>query len=353
MTFRKKRLVILSSVAVLFCLLVLDLWIKKEEMFEAFGSQFLHAGKTDEYQEAHRDATAAAERQLTIDGQGVEEVHLAGHRGKISVRRAQASEIELRYTATAVGRNEASANEKANAVAVEEKLEGGRLTLTPSAESGAVSIDYVLSVPDGTRLRVESEDGSIDIRGTTGDAEVIAVRGKADVVGVVGHVSAKAAYGEAYFANIQGNVDLSNEYGSATIESVEGVVTFDSRSGDTFLSRIEGAVSGDANYGSVRFDEISGPVAVTGMDAALRLDRIRNDVRLDAESGQIRLILSEAEGYAVNATVVDGWIQAPPSLPVEADPTGPYGSRTQGVLGSGAWNVDVRAVSTDVVIHVK
>ncbi|WP_309122039.1 DUF4097 family beta strand repeat-containing protein [Paenibacillus sp.] len=353
MTFRKKRLVILSSVAVLFCLLVLDLWVKKEEMFEAFGSQFLHAAKTNAYDEAHRDVTVAAERQLTIDGQGVKEVLLAGDRGKISVRRAEASQIELRYTVTAVGRNEASAKERAEDAAVEEKVEAGRLTLTPSAESDAVTIDYVLSIPDGTKLRVESEDGSIDIRGTTGDVEVTSVRGKADVVDVVGQVSAKAVNGHAYLADVRGNVDLSNEYGSATIESVEGAVTLGSRSGDTYLSRIEGAVSGNVNGGSVRFDEISGPVAVTGTEAALRLERIRNDVRLDAESGQIRLILSEAEGYAVNATVIDGWIQAPPSLPVEADPAGTHEARAQGVVGSGAWNMDVRAVSTDVVIHVK
>ena len=45
--FRKKRTLLLLSVAVLFCLMIVDIWTSKAQPFERFGKPFVNERKTD------------------------------------------------------------------------------------------------------------------------------------------------------------------------------------------------------------------------------------------------------------------------------------------------------------------
>ncbi|MFK7692063.1 DUF4097 family beta strand repeat-containing protein [Paenibacillus sp. HJGM_3] len=358
MTFRKKRMALLASIAILVLVAVLDVWITKDALFEKFGRQFINEAKTEAYWQAKRGAEATAERQLDIDSQGIREVLLAGERSHMTVKRAPGRTIQLRYTVTANAAESDAAERKRDAVLIEKDIREGRLSLAATAEGrpvdpDSVSIDYELLLPDALKLRIESKSGSIRIQGVVADMDAASENGSLEIVDVAGAVSVRTSYGSLYMANIKGSVSLENLSSEAIAEGIQGAFGFESRSGRNDIAGVTGTVSGSAEKGSVRLNEIAGPVEMHGRAAKLQLSEIRNQIRVMSELGDLKLVLPEAVGYAVDAKVRSGRIRTHLPFPVEPRPDEGGGSQLKGVVGTGTWKVDVEAHSADIQIHTQ
>lgn len=355
MTFRIKKAALLSSTVILLVLSILDISIRKEAVFEGFGRQFLNERKTDAFVQAQRGAKTTSRQQLNIERQDVREVVLAGTRSHISVNRAPGPAIQLQYTVTAYAANADASNRVRESVHVAEEVDNGRLTLAASADGksidyDSVSIDYVLLIPDGMKLSLESGDGSVRIQGIKADVHATSDNGFMEIVDVTGNLSVKSSYGSLYMADITGSIGLENRSGEANIEDVQGPLDLNSQSAHNFISRISGKVTGAAKHGSIRLNEISGPVEVRSQTSDIRLNHIRNDIQVTSVSGDIQLLLPEAEGYALHAAVAGGDIQTHLPYPIEK---GRGESRMSGVLGDGTWNVEVEATSANIMIYAK
>lgn len=358
MTFRKKRMALLASIAILVLVAVLDVWITKDALFEKFGRQFINEAKTEAYWQAKRGAEATAERQLDIDSQGIREVLLAGERSHMTVKRASGRAIQLRYTVTANAADSDAAERKRDAVLIEKDIREGRLSLAATADGrpvdpDSIEIEYELFLPDALKLRIESKSSSVRIQGLTADVEAASESGSLEIVDVAGAVSARTSYGSLYMANIKGSVSLENRSSEAIAEGIQGALGLDSRSGRNDIARVTGTVSGSAEHGTVRLYEISGPVELHSRAAKLQLNEIRNQIRVMSESGDLKLILPEAAGYAVEAKVRFGRIRTHLPFPVEPRPDVDGGSELKGVVGAGTWKVDIEAYSADIQIHTQ
>lgn len=358
MVFRKKRILLLSSVAVLLVLMILDITIKKEQLFESFGEPFFNEQRTDAFYQGHRQAKATSDRQLEFGRRELKEVQLAGVRGKIDVKRATGDTISLQYTVTATAADEEAANRRLEAVQVEEEIGEGRLTL--AAKSGdrpidydTVSIDYVLLVPDAMKLRIENEQGTIHIAGIRGDVDVDSYNGLTEIVDVTGNVKAVTTYGDLLMSGVAGSMDLENRYGDTDIEHSKGDVRLLSRSGYNHMSGIQGKIAVDSEAGSVHLRETAGQVEVVSRAAYVQLDDVRGDMKIKSDSGTVKLLLPEAEGYTLNAALTRS--DSRTSLPVSVVEEEQEGStkRLTGVIGDGTWEVDVEAESAEFVIHSK
>lgn len=374
MMFRRKRFILLSSVALLFALMIADIWVGREAMFEAFGEQFVNERRTEAMSEAfgrslangqgagepaRRGATAAVERELAIDMRGMAGVEIAGAGGAIAVERSAGAAVRLEYTVTAAANDAAEAQRKAEDVEVEQTAGGGYVTLSAKANgrpigNDAISVDYVLQVPDGVNVRIEEGAGDIRIRGIAGDVDAEFVGGYLEIADVRGRVAVDALHASVYLTGIAGNVDAVSRYGVTTIERTEGQVAFDSQFGDSYMYRIRGRVTGTANYGSVRLSEIEGSVQMDNRGADLQLERIRGDMDIASELGRTVLVLADAEeGYDLQVGVSQGDIHShlPHPVPIERNANGPREARMNGVVGNGVWAAKIEAARSDVVIH--
>ncbi|MCA0756297.1 DUF4097 domain-containing protein [Paenibacillus sp. N4] len=358
MVFRKKRILLLTSVAVLLVLMILDLTIKKEQLLESFSEPFFNEQRTDAFYLANRQAKATSERQLEIERRELKEVLLAGTGGKIAVERASGDTIRLHYTVTATGADEEAANRRLEAVKVEEEIGEGRLTLAAKSEdkpidNDAVSIDYVLQVPDGMKLRIDNEEGTVHIAGIRGDVDADSYGGLMEVADVTGNVKVAASYGDLLLSGITGSIDLENLYGEADIEQAKGDVTLMSRSGYTNMSGIEGKIAVDSENGSLHVRETTGQVEVAGRATAVQLEGIRGDMKITADSGYVKLILPQAEGYTLNAALTRSDIRTSLPVSVEREVQEDNMERLTGVIGAGSRKVDIKAESAELVIHSK
>ncbi|MBD2870330.1 DUF4097 family beta strand repeat-containing protein [Paenibacillus arenilitoris] len=358
MVFRKKRTILLASVAVLLLLSILDVAFRKEELFEAFGDQFLNNPRTEAYVKAHQEAEATAERQLEWKRQDLGDVKLTSARGRIAVKRSPDDTIRLHYTVAASAKDKETAERKLEAVKVEERTADGRLSLAATAngkpvDDGSVKLGYVLHIPGGMKLSLESENGFVTVDGVQGDVEIASYSDILELTGVSGYVAVDASYGSLYLSGIKGGLDYKNRYGEATIEDVEGAIALMSRTGYTHLTGIAGSIAADAESGSLHLRDTTGPVRIVGRGTALQLEQIQGDIDVSTDSGDATFILPEAEGYALSASAQNGAIRTSLPFPVEpaADDSGK--SLLEGVIGTGRWSIDVQAVSADIILHAK
>lgn len=358
MTFRKKKGLLLASVAALLLLAILDVTFRKEEVFEIFGLQFVNAAKTEAHGQAHPDVTAAASRQVQAEAQGVQAVDLSGTRGNMAVKRSEDSAIRLEYTVTAEGKDKETADRRLQAIQVKKELRDGTLHWITDANGKevdyrSVTIDYVLYVPDGLKLRLGNESGDVRIHGIRGDVEAGSDHGVLEVAGVTGNLSVEIGHGSLYVTEIAGNIDLSGRFAEVHMDRIKGDVVLDNEFGHTFITRLEGKVAGQAVQGSLHLRDSSGTVELDSRISDVVLDRVRGDIRVTSVSGGITVILAEAEGYRLDAAVQGGRIHSPLPTPVEQVREGEYTSRLQGSVGSGTWKVDVKARPGDITIHSK
>ncbi|SEM72443.1 DUF4097 family beta strand repeat-containing protein [Paenibacillus sp. OV219] len=353
--FRKKKKLLLASIAVLIVLMIADIWTKQfYQIFEQFGEQFVNEQKTYNYSKAHPDATADSKHELTVDRKSIEHVLLTGVEGDISVKRTPESVIRLQYTVTAKANDQNEANRKRDAVQVEKKVENGQLTFVTLVDgkpigSDSITTDYVLLIPDQLKLSVESEEGSILIDGIHGDVNVKSTHGLMDVSNTVGTVSVDTASENVYIDGITGDVHLVSHSSEVNLNRVAGNVTTDVHQGSIFLTQIKGDVTGVFESSPSYMREIAGSVKVEGQYSDIQMDQIRGAAQIVSHGGTTRLVLSKDVGYTLRASVDGGAIQS--NLPAKQEASDDNKVQLNRTIGNGTWPVDVDAESCTIIIH--
>ncbi|MNQ83046.1 hypothetical protein D3C85_981160 [compost metagenome] len=358
MSFRQKRSVLLASVALLFLFSILDISFLEEDVFERFGKQFVNEQKMDDYSGSKRAFTVTAHLQSEIKKQDIKEVLLASHRGKVTVKRSDTPNILLEYTVTTTGADAEGANRRRDAVKIEEEIQNGQLTLVTKAngkpiDPDYVSIDYVLSMPDGMKVAIQSEDGDVRISGTNGNVSATSTNGLMEIVDVKGNLSVKSTYGNLYVADIMGDVELESSRSSkVTIDHTQGNLVLNNHSSNTYLTDVTGKISGKAQYGTVYFREIKGLVDVKGIGSDLQFDHMQGDTRIVSESGgNLTFILPKDEGYTVDAAVSQGRIRTLLPLPVQKVIDNENETHMSGIIGKGTRKVDIKMKSGDLIVQ--
>jgi hypothetical protein len=162
------------------------------------------------------------------------------------------------------------------------------------------SVDVRVELPTGSRLTVQSNYGSVRIRGAVGASRIT------------------AKYGNVT-ADEVGDLVLSTPYGTAEITTVAGTLDATAGHGHVRVGRVTGAAQLRGAHGTMELGE-----AVGAVDAAtsgpLTIDRALADVRARSAHGAIRVrsaeggVLHLENGYAeVEVGVPSGvaaWVDA-------------------------------------------
>ncbi|WNR46479.1 DUF4097 family beta strand repeat-containing protein [Paenibacillus roseipurpureus] len=358
MSFRQKRIVLLSTVGLLFLLSILDITFRKEEVFEAFSKQFVNEEKMDAYLGARRAVTATVEHQAEINLPELKEVMLASQVGKVSVQRSESSAIRVKYTVTATASDTEAANRKRDAVKVDQQVQNGQLTLVTGAngkpiDPDDISIDYVLSIPDAMKVTIQNENGAVRISGVRAGITASSVNGIMEIVDVKGELHVKSSYGSLYLADITGNINLVNRSSQVNVHHTQGDLVLDHQSGHTNLTSLTGKITGNAEYGSMLFRELKGSIDVTGRSTDMQFDQLQGDTRVVSNAGgQLTFILAKDEGYTLDAAVNGGRILSLLTLPIQKVKDSEYESHMNGVVGNGTRKIEAKVKSGDITFQV-
>lgn len=172
------------------------------------------------------------------------------------------------------------------------RVEGETLILD-NCNHADCSVDYALTVPEGTSITGEVGSGDVEVDG-------------------LAKVNFQTHSGDATIRNVKGAVNVGAGSGTVTVSDVGDTVAISASSGDVNVNNVAGGVTAKANSGDVTATGISGPVQV------------------DADSGDISVQLTSAQN--VTAHTGSGGVDI-------SVPNGPYQVRTDS--GSGDVNSSV------------
>ncbi|ASU82366.1 hypothetical protein CDO52_05785 [Nocardiopsis gilva YIM 90087] len=146
---------------------------------------------------------------------------------------------------------------------------------------GYCGVDYVIGVPEGTTVSVESMSGEIDAMSVAGDLKLKTTSGGIEAEGVRGDVTAASASGDIEAEGVEGNIDLQTSSGgieasgsgdSARAESTSGTVELSDFSAKSVEAR---STSGGVEVGGgFETADVSSTSGLVEIDTATPFKRI-------------------------------------------------------------------------------
>ncbi len=195
---------------------------------------------------------------------------------------------------------------------------------------------YDVSVPRGTRLKLQAASGSVTASGSQGEISATTVSGVIDVSGGRRDVTLESVSGPIRAAQVAGDLEAQNVSGSVRAENVSGRIEAWTVNGAIRLISVR---SND-----IRAETVGGDIVYAGRVAT------GGTYDFESHSGTIRLTIPRSSGAQFRLETVSGAVQT--DFPSETAPAegGRKGGRTEFTIGDGQAKVTARTFSGRIVI---
>jgi hypothetical protein len=149
------------------------------------------------------------------------------------------------------------------------EVEGETLVLPEGCGGWNCSIDFIVRVPDGTKVTGETASGTVSLDG-------------------VASVDLRVASGDVDVTNVAGSVAVETGSGTVEADQVRGDVTVHTKSGDIHVDDVNGKANLRANSGTINADNLRDTVDAEAQsgDVTVQLTAPAS-VRARASSGSI------------------------------------------------------------------
>ncbi len=176
-------------------------------------------------------AKATEEKTVTVSGPA--ELSVANDFGDVNVVSGPDGKISVTVEKTAWGANEAQAQAALKDLKVNYDQRGNKLKITVQQPvevntlqigSGGGSFQFTIQVPKETAVTVNSSNGNLTLKGTSGQADLQSEFGSLELSDLTGEVFGQTSNGSVTAKNINSDqkVTLSSEFGKITAENVRG-----------------------------------------------------------------------------------------------------------------------------------
>lgn len=195
---------------------------------------------------------------------------------------------------------------------------------------------YDVSVPRGTRLRLQAASGNITATGSQGEISATTVSGSLDVSGGRRQVALESVSGPVQASQLAGELRAQNVSGSVRVEDVSGRVEVWTVTGGI---RLIGLRANDIRTETVRGDIVyAGRIATGGT------------YDFESHSGTIRLTIPRSTGAQFRLETVKGVVQSDFAIQTPSASAVRTGGRVEFTVGDGRAEVTARTFSGRIVI---
>jgi DUF4097 and DUF4098 domain-containing protein YvlB len=227
----------------------------------------------------HEEATESWSKTFPLTATG--RLEIANTNGRITVEAGGGADVEARAVRKARGATKEAAAENLKNVTIREtaspdlvKLE----TSIPSMHGGSASVDYIVRVPAGATVSLQSSNGEISITAVSGPVEMRTNNGTVEGHQLGGPVKARTNNGkvDVELAALTGDVTLGTNNGEVSLTlpksskadfnlelnngeiEVEGFTV----EGEKSRRRVNGTVNGGGSH--VKADTTNGAIRIIG-----------------------------------------------------------------------------------------
>jgi hypothetical protein len=235
-----------------------------------------------------------------------------------------------------------------NEIRVTGRSDRGRLDINVSSSRARIGADYTggssaggqfeIVVPVGTRLRLSTQNGDVQVRGVKGELEITTYNGDIDI----------AETGRTELRTFTGDVRVRSATGEVRVNSMSGDVELDQAAGEVEVHTVSGDVDlRDVRSRFIRVRSTSGRIAFGGpIDGAGRYE-------FNSHSGGIRLSLPANVGAQLSVSTFSGEIDSRFPLTLIPGDHGigrPTGKSFTFELGRGNARISAESFSGDIII---
>lgn len=288
--------------------------------------------------------TAAVSRVVRLGRDG--SLDLTNVAGRVSVTGGGGDDVRIEATKRVWHEREEEARALLEAVNVEVSEGAGRVGIRtdyPRQQSYDAEVEYVITVPQGTR---------VSLRVASGDIVVANLRGELRAESVAGSVTATAVGDIRLARSVSGDVTVDGATGTELVAStLNGAVTVRRAKARTIdLRSVGGTVRlSDSEADRVSIQTLTGPVEYAG--------RIGRNSRYDLQSRSGRIVVAPTgdDGFEVEAATINGELRS--DFPLTVREISPRGGRRggragtmQGTVGDGGGLLTLRSFSGTIAI---
>jgi hypothetical protein len=213
----------------------------------------------------------------SIESDAEPRVRLTNAAGQVQVEGVEGlKSIEYEVTRYALAGDPAAAKRRASQVPVDLSREDSTVVLETKGGRGT-GADYLLRVPSGGKVEVESGAGDVEVSGLSGDVVVVAEAGDVTVRGTESDVTIEAPQGDVAVSGV------STETGQVELEVGSGDVTLQNMIVGTLEARVE---AGDVTL-SGRFSGSGRVLVETGNITANLPPEDTRELTLETRVGEV------------------------------------------------------------------
>ena len=289
-------------------------------------------------------ATAVVSRVVRLGRDG--SLDLANVAGRVSVNGVAGDDVRIEATKRVWHEREEEARallESVNVVVSEGAGRVGVRTEYPRQQAYDAEVDYVVAVPQGTR---------VTLRVASGDIVVSNLKGELRAESVGGSVTATSVGDVRLARSVSGDVTVDGATGTELVAStLSGAVTVRRAKARTIdLRSVGGALRlSESEADRVSMQTLTGPVEYGG--------RIERNGRYDLQSRSGRIVVAPTgdDGFDVEAATMNGELRS--DFPLTVREISPRGGRRggragtmQGTVGGGGGLLTLRSFSGTIAI---
>lgn len=223
-----------------------------------------------------------------------------------------------------------------------------RIGGSSAGNSRDVSIDYTITVPADAEIRATT---------TSGDLEIVGLKGPANFTVGSGDIKASKIAGDVTITGNSGAVELSDIGGQVQVTANSGDVTLDKIKDDIRLQTGSGALEITDPGGKLEANTGNGDITIRGAKGDVRVHTSSGDVSVDGNpgamnywdfhtvSGDVVLQVPSDASFRLYARSNSGQIQAEVPVSMEGS-SGKHEFRAR--IGDGKARVEVTSSSGDI-----
>lgn len=213
--------------------------------------------------------------------------------------------------------------------------DGNAITIGPSSGDSSkyrnIEIDYDVSLPAATTLKVGSGSGDIEVSN------------------VASLLSVQTGSGDVHLNNIGSAPHVSTGSGTIRANGVHGAASLETGSGDIELHQeMAGDVKAETGSGTIRLHGVNGGVRAGTGSGDLEIDgNPASEWKINTGSGSVRLSLNNA-AYTLNASTSSGSINVSAPINMQSSQNKQH---IAGTVRGGGPNVRVSTGSGDITVQ--
>jgi len=237
--------------------------------------------------------------------------------------------------------SEAKARKLAEATRVEIKGSSDKVTVRTALPDGMdeedgeernISIDINVTVPEGSRVKLQNKFGDVDVAGVKGSVEVQCSFGSIEVKNC-SNVRAESSFGNMSFAAIDGKIEAQGKMGKLIAYDIPG-----------------GKIA--SSYGDVEINGVKGRLEVTSSMGSMSIKGMRSG-EISSSYGSVDVTLDRAFSGRIEASTSFGSINSEVELKSKEKKRSPgqMGEKKYGTVGSGSDRLVIKSSFGDVGIE--